>query len=83
MVDRTEEDKKKEDIKDVGPKLPLAPIQRIMKEQGIKKISKNALIEVRMILHDILRDTSRKIILHTNHRKAKISTREDVLMAIR
>jgi len=89
MVDRTDEEKQDkkptENKKEVKTEvmMPLATIKRILKEQGVTRIEKPALEEIRMILQDILRDMSRKIIVFTRHRKAKTSTKEDVLLSIR
>lgn len=83
MVDRTEPEKVEEKLKERISVLPLAPIKRILKEQGIVSISKSGLEEIRFIVQDIIRDMGRNIVVFTKHRKAKISTKEDVLLAIR
>jgi len=80
VVERTTEEK---DIKKKDIVLPLGTIKRIMKEQGVYSINKTALIEVRMILQDILKDMSRNIVIFTKHRNKKISTKEDVLLSIK
>lgn len=88
MIERTENPEKVEQKPDVKVeekvnKLPLAPIKRLLKEQGVQSISKSGLEEVRFIVSDIIRDMGRNILIFTRHRKAKISSKEDVLLAIR
>jgi histone H3/H4 len=65
------------------PLIPLATIKRIMKTQGVEKITTTALIEVRQVVGDIIKEMARNVVVYTKHRKAKISSKEDVLLAIR
>jgi len=90
MVERTNEVESEtevsEEIKEqkvIEPKIALTSIRRILKEQGIERIEKSALEEIRFILEDIIRDMSRNIIVYMRHAKRKTAQKADVLLAIR
>ena len=89
MVERTNEVESETKVSEQAekkikePNLSLSSIRHILKLQGVYKITKPALQEIQFILSDILRDMARNVIIFTKHRKAKISSKEDVLLSIR
>ncbi len=58
-------------------------VRRFLGKQGIRKIKKEAVDEIIIILEEILSDIATDIIIYTRHRKSKVSNKEDVLLATR
>jgi len=85
MADEEQSKETKETKEEVKKKIliPLQTVKKIMKEEGIIRISRPALEEVRNIIQDILKDMSRNILIYTRHRKAKVSNSDDVHLSIR
>lgn len=82
IVDRTEPEKLEEN-KEKKHSIPIATLKRILRENGIDRISKDALEEVAMMLQDIIRDLANNAVVFTKHRNAKTTTKDDILLATR
>jgi histone H3/H4 len=63
--------------------LPLASVERIMRNAGAERISMNAIITMADILEDICRDISQEAIDLAKHSKRKTVKKEDVKLAAR
>lgn len=61
--------------------LPLASVERIMRNAGAERVSVNAIITMADILEDICRDISKEAIELAHHAKRKTVKKEDVKLA--
>lgn len=59
--------------------IALSSIRRIMKEQGIQKISKGALEEVQIMVEDVIKMSAQQVIKALDYRGAKTVKRKDVV----
>lgn len=85
MVDITgqEQEQKISEEKEKKHGIPLGTIRRIMRENGVDKISSDAVEEIGMMLNDVIRDISNNSLIYTRHAKRKITNKEDVLLALK
>ncbi len=63
--------------------LPLASVERIMRNVGVERVSMEAIITMADILEDICRDISKEAIDLARHAKRKTVKKEDVKLAER
>lgn len=65
------------------PELPLAPVDRIIRNQGAKRVSEEAVEEFAQVLEDIAADLAAESAALANHAGRKTVKAEDVRMARR
>ena len=63
--------------------LPLASVERIIRNAGAERVSQDAIITLADILEDICMDISKESIELAKHAKRKTVKREDVKLAAR
>lgn len=61
--------------------LPLAPIERIMRDSGAERISSDAVAAVAKILRDYTEEITEDAIAVAKHAKRKTITAEDIRLA--
>ena len=63
--------------------IPVATLRRMLRENGIERITKDALDEIAMMLQDIVRDISNNAVVFTKHGKRKTTNKDDILLAMK
>jgi len=63
--------------------LPLAPLDRIFRKAGAKRVSESATRALREILEELALEIAKEALILANHAKRKTVIREDVILAAR
>ena len=63
--------------------LPLAPLDRIFRKVGAKRVSESATRALREILEELALEIAKEALILANHAKRKTVIREDVILAAR
>ena len=63
--------------------LALAPFERIMREQGARRISQDAVEELRDVIEELAVDVATRAIQLANHAGRKTVTAADIKKAVR
>ena len=64
------------------PELPIEPINRIIRNAGAHRVSKDASLELVNYLEGISKRASRKAVRYTKHARRKTVRRKDILLAL-
>ena len=65
------------------PELPLAPVEKILRKQGAKRVSKSAVEEFALVLEDVAADIAAEAAALAKHAGRKTVQVEDVKLAKR
>ena len=65
------------------PELPLAPVERILRKQGAKRVSKSGVEEFAKVLEDVTADLASEAAALAKHAGRKTVIAEDVKLAKR
>ncbi len=63
--------------------LPLAPLERLMRNAGAERVSEDAVAAVREIIEDMAQAVADEALRASRHAKRRTIKREDIELAIR